>query len=52
MEDMEARTARNTRLDLWVAFAYGSRDEIVGAARACGCASSAAAIAARNRCAG
>ena len=34
MEDMEARTAGNTRLDLWVAFDYGSRDEIVGAARA------------------
>ena len=34
MEDMEARTARNTRLDLWVAFDYGSRDEIVGAVRA------------------
>jgi undecaprenyl diphosphate synthase len=34
MEDMEARTAGNTRLDLWVAFDYGSRDEIVGAVRA------------------
>ena len=34
MEDMEARTAANTRLDLWVAFDYGSRDEIVGAVRA------------------
>jgi len=34
MEDMEARTADNTRLDLWVAFDYGSRDEIVGAVRA------------------
>jgi undecaprenyl diphosphate synthase len=34
MEDMEGRTARNTRLDLWVAFDYGSRDEIVGAVRA------------------
>jgi undecaprenyl diphosphate synthase len=34
MEDMESRTAANTRLDLWVAFDYGSRDEIVGAARA------------------
>jgi undecaprenyl diphosphate synthase len=33
MEDMEARTAGNTRLDLWVAFDYGSRDEIVGAVR-------------------
>ena len=30
MDDMEARTAANTRLDLWVAFDYGSRDEIVG----------------------
>jgi undecaprenyl diphosphate synthase len=34
MEDMEAQTAGNTRLDLWVAFDYGSRDEIVGAVRA------------------
>jgi undecaprenyl diphosphate synthase len=34
MEDMEARTAGNTRLDLWVAFDYGSRAEIVGAVRA------------------
>jgi len=34
MDDMEARTAGNTRLDLWVAFDYGSRDEIVGAVRA------------------
>jgi undecaprenyl diphosphate synthase len=34
MDDMEARTAANTRLDLWVAFDYGSRDEIVGAVRA------------------
>jgi undecaprenyl diphosphate synthase len=33
MEDMEERTAGNTRLDLWVAFDYGSRDEIVGAVR-------------------
>jgi undecaprenyl diphosphate synthase len=34
MEDMEERTAGNTRLDLWVAFDYGSRDEIVAAVRA------------------
>ena len=34
MDDMEARTAGNTRLDLWVAFDYGSRDEIVRAVRA------------------
>ena len=34
MEDMEARTSGNTRLDLWVAFDYGSRAEIVGAVRA------------------
>ena len=34
MDDMEARTAGNTRLDLWVAFDYGSRDEIVAAVRA------------------
>ncbi len=34
MDDMEARTERNTRLDLWVAFDYGSRDEIVAAVRA------------------
>jgi undecaprenyl diphosphate synthase len=33
MEEMEERTAGNTRLDLWVAFDYGSRDEIVGAVR-------------------
>ncbi|MGZ4480790.1 MAG: polyprenyl diphosphate synthase [Gaiellales bacterium] len=32
MEDMEQRTAGNTRLDLWVAFDYGGRDEIVRAA--------------------
>ena len=31
MEDMEARTAGNTRLDLWVAFDYGSRAEILHA---------------------
>jgi undecaprenyl diphosphate synthase len=34
MEDMESRTAENTRLDLWVAFDYGARDEIVRAVRA------------------
>jgi len=34
MDDMEARPAGTTRLDLWVAFDYGSRDEIVGAVRA------------------
>ena len=34
MDEMEERTAGNTRLDLWVAFDYGSRDEIVGAVRA------------------
>jgi undecaprenyl diphosphate synthase len=34
MQDMEERTAANTRLDLWVAFDYGSRDELVRAARA------------------
>jgi undecaprenyl diphosphate synthase len=34
MEDMERRTAANTRLDLWVAFDYGARDEILHAARA------------------
>jgi undecaprenyl diphosphate synthase len=34
MDDMEGRTSGNTRLDLWVAFDYGSRAEIVGAVRA------------------
>ena len=34
MDDMEGRTAANTRLDLWVAFDYGSRAEIVAAVRA------------------
>ena len=33
MTDMERRTAENTRLDLWVAFDYGARDEIVNAIR-------------------
>ena len=33
MDDMEGRTAANTRLDLWVAFDYGSRAEIVHAVR-------------------
>ena len=32
--DMERRTADNTRLDLWVAFDYGGRAEIVEACRA------------------
>src|SRR5690349_4655984 len=31
MDDMEARTFGNTRLDLWVAFDYGSRAEILHA---------------------
>jgi len=30
---MEQRTERNTRLDLWVAFDYGSRAEILHAVR-------------------
>src|SRR5436190_9442564 len=34
MEDIERRTASNTRLDLWVAFDYGGRAELVDAARA------------------
>jgi undecaprenyl diphosphate synthase len=34
MEDIEQRTAANTRLDLWVAFDYGGRGELVDAARA------------------
>jgi undecaprenyl diphosphate synthase len=34
MDDMEARTEANTRLDLWVAFDYGSRAEILHAVRA------------------
>jgi undecaprenyl diphosphate synthase len=34
MVDMETRTASNTRLDLWVAFDYGGRDELVRAAQA------------------
>jgi undecaprenyl diphosphate synthase len=33
MDDMERRTAENQRLDLWVAFDYGGRDELVQAAR-------------------
>jgi undecaprenyl diphosphate synthase len=33
MEDMEERTAANTRLDLFVAFDYGGRAEIVEACR-------------------
>ena len=31
MDDMEQRTAANTRLDLWVVFDYGSRAEILHA---------------------
>jgi undecaprenyl diphosphate synthase len=31
---MEERTGSNTRLDLWVAFDYGGRDELVAATRA------------------
>jgi undecaprenyl diphosphate synthase len=34
MEDMEGRTSGNTHLDLWVAFDYGSRAEILNAVRA------------------
>jgi undecaprenyl diphosphate synthase len=33
MHAMEDRTALNTRLNLWVAFDYGGRDELVQAAR-------------------
>jgi undecaprenyl diphosphate synthase len=33
MDDMEQRTAANTRLDLWVVFDYGSRAEILHAVR-------------------
>jgi undecaprenyl diphosphate synthase len=33
MDDMEGRTRANTRLDLWVAFDYGSRAEILHAVR-------------------
>jgi undecaprenyl diphosphate synthase len=33
MEDLEATTAGNTRLRLWVAFDYGGRAELVDAAR-------------------
>ena len=33
MDDMEGRTEANTRLDLWVAFDYGSRAEILRAVR-------------------
>ena len=29
MQDMETRTRENTRLDLWVAFDYGARAEVV-----------------------
>jgi undecaprenyl diphosphate synthase len=34
MADMEERTVANRRLDLWVAFDYGGRDELVRAAQA------------------
>ena len=33
MEVLEAETARNDRLDLWIAFDYGGRAELVEAAR-------------------
>ena len=33
MADLEAETAANSRLDLWIAFDYGGRAEIVDAAR-------------------
>jgi undecaprenyl diphosphate synthase len=33
MEALEAETAANTRLDLWIAFDYGGRAELVEAAR-------------------
>ena len=33
MEGLEAETARNDRLDLWIAFDYGGRAELVDAAR-------------------
>jgi len=33
MEALEAETATNTRLDLWIAFDYGGRAELVEAAR-------------------
>jgi undecaprenyl diphosphate synthase len=33
MADMEERTVSNRRLDLWVAFDYGARDEILHAVR-------------------
>ncbi len=34
MEETEASTAENTRLQLWIAFDYGGRAELVDAARA------------------
>jgi len=34
MEDIEQRTLANARLDLWVAFDYGGRGELVAAAQA------------------
>ena len=33
MSDLEAETADNRRLDLWIAFDYGGRAELVEAAR-------------------
>jgi undecaprenyl diphosphate synthase len=33
MAAMEAETASNSRIDLWIAFDYGGRAELVGAAR-------------------
>jgi undecaprenyl diphosphate synthase len=33
MDELEAETAGNERLSLWIAFDYGGRAEIVGAAR-------------------
>jgi undecaprenyl diphosphate synthase len=33
MEALEAETAANTRLDLWIAFDYGGRAELVNAVR-------------------
>ena len=33
MEELERKTAGNTRLDLWIAFDYGGRAELVHAAR-------------------
>ena len=35
METIESATAQNERLDLWIAFDYGGRAELVEAARRC-----------------